>query len=163
MAFPVRILTANEGRSPATEVRIDSKITFSDISDRTEKLGREIDNSCEATKLFVPDFALLTGRTIRPSEPYVQNMMHTVSNGTIRSHIIGAVDGELFNPVLIGCVAYTIPYSTRVHHTPFAFDIVRRPKVPFPPGDVFILGATVPQEEIFFVRDENALAHRPPD
>lgn len=171
MEFNYQILVVNEGRSAARTVRIRSKIAYDSYKNiltrkDTKLLGEEIDTACIDAANLMDHYGIVDGGTIRPSEQFSVKLGHVLSGETIRAHIVGhsrvpgGAGGYLFAPIIIGCVAYTIPYSTRMHHTPFAFNIF--PKTPkWPEWYFFRQGATV--EEIIMVQNEDVLAQHQPD
>jgi len=158
MEFKIRIAVTNVGRSSASAAQVISEITY----DNRRLVSTEIDGSCvSATKLLAAD---VSASTIRPSETQSFNFEELVHADDIRAHALNPGGAQLaFAPVIVGCVAYRIPYSTSVHRTPFKFTIYRNPRMPSAPNAraIFALGASVPSEEIFLV--QNALSQHPPD
>jgi hypothetical protein len=170
--FTFRVTIANEGRSVASAVQIRYKVICPGFSQPSRDppwvaLGRVVDLACSQSNtshwLPVP----IAGRMIRPSEPFIFTIEDELANDFIRAHtIFGDASKEqgLFAPIIVGCATYTIPYSTLIHHTPFAFDIIRRPKVAIDGMDwLFRLGVTVPREEIVLRQNEGALTQHQPD
>lgn len=166
MAFSFRISLANEGHSAARTTRVNFKIAFnSPRATDTQLVSEEIDAACTTATDLKRTFGVIDGGMIRPTESFTAPVGITLPDDRILPYIVGDTRepggrGLLVEPMLIGCVAYRIPYSTRMHHTPFAFNF--QPKKPkWPEWFLFKMGATV--NDIVMVQNENVLAQHQPD
>ncbi len=148
MDFIVQITITNEGRSEATGIIVRSSITY---GGREPPLKQLADTCKIADVLKKSDY--WGGASLGPDRQHVTTYQEFLNTETILEHQMPVADVRdgFFVPIIVGCVAYNIPYSDRPHHTPFAYNIFRRPS---PPAMMaFQLGVAVPIEDIRLVQD----------
>jgi len=157
MQFSLRVLLSNQGRSEATNVHTHIGITYGD----RVLISKELTSDCiVADTLSKSD---LGGMSIRPMDRQVFDFVELLNAETIHAHefSINGAGGKFFTPVVAGCVSYLIPYSSSRHHTPFVFNVYRKPRTVNEVWSAYQLGVSVPVENVILTPD--ALIKRKPD
>jgi hypothetical protein len=146
MQFSFGIVLMNEGRSPASNVKVMSAISYTG----REEPRKELEATCSfVDKILKADNV---GVAIQPSERHEEGFVEFLHAETIRAaHLvqIPGISGEFFAPVIVGCVAYQIPYSKELHHTRFAKSIYRKIHTSVL-WAVYELGVSVPASDVIF-------------
>lgn len=145
LVFPIQIVVTNVGRSPGYNVQIWGSIATYGYP--AGEVTGAIAEQCRKAELYLKD---TSGVTIAPSQTATMQLRgNTVSAENARAHVVHHGSDESFYPIIVGCVAYNIPYSTRIHHTRFARMVFRREEnVPFWQGWGYHLGQTVAATDV---------------
>lgn len=142
--FIFKIVVSNDGRSPTTSAAVGTKMFVEPVSHDTLKMAAA--DACDTADLLrnSGSFTFI----VRPFEILsINDSGYTLEDREILSKpkLFDGLEPHFYAPVLVGCIAYRIPYSSRPHFTQFVLDIRRNA----PPG-FFEFGVPVPQQEVVF-------------
>jgi len=146
----------NVGRSTANRAMTSMRIVAPAMNKRVE-LAREVQEECRMAEIM-PKSDYPLGSIVWPGEPAV------IFKGTfdIPSAQIAANPawrhtkewpGEYWQPYFVGCVAYRLINSGRLHYTTFAYEIVRLLPSHHPGVTLIEIGKDVPAEDVVLRKD----------
>lgn len=148
--FIYKIVVSNDGRSPTTSTYVEHRVR---VGITPNNINATISEQCRAANA-TRETGFITFQ-VRPFENVsLYDSGSSLEDGEILAQprmfpeIPGSTEWNqrrFYDPVLVGCVAYKIPYSKSTHYAPFAMDIRRNT----PPG-FFELGVPVPEDEVVF-------------
>lgn len=120
--FGYNVMLMNEGKSPAFDLTIASNVLLDPTEAESAGAVGDLCRSAAAGMKYEPG-VLRPGEGTKPSS-YAVTLADSFVASRVR--VVEGVGERILWPVLVGCVAYRIPYSEGVHYTTFAKDIYGR-------------------------------------